>query len=209
MISLSKGENFSLAKSAPGADTFLIGAGWDVKRGDTGQDFDIDIMAVSVGKDGKARNSNDFFFYGIGPKDDRGTLLKGKPFANAEQYLFHKGDNRDGQGDGDDEQMVLNTSKVPADIEKIIILLTIFDADDRKQKFGSIENAFVRVVDAADDSNVDKTIRYEPNEEFSSETVVAVAEFYRYNGEWKLRAKGEGFNHGIIQALASYGIQAS
>lgn len=209
MISLSKGQTVSLAKSAPGASKFIVGAGWDVKRGDTGLDFDIDIMAIAVGKDGKVRNETDFFYYGLGPKDDLGNLIKGKPFANADGYLFHKGDNRDGQGDGDDEQMVFDSSKVPEAIDKVVILLTIFDAETRKQQFGSIENTFVRVVDANDENNVDKTIRYEPNEEFSTETVVAVAEFYRYQGEWKLRAKGEGFNGGIVQALASYGLQAS
>lgn len=205
MISLSKGGNISLSKESPNSTKFLVGAGWDRKRGDGGHDFDVDIMAISVGSDGKARGDQDFFYYGNGPRDANGHLLKGQPFTNAAKYLFHKGDNRDGEGDGDDEQLILDTSAVPADITKIIVLLTIFDAETRRQQFGSIENAYVRVVDAETPEDESKTIRYDMTEDFGMATVVTVVEFYRHNSEWKLRAKGEGYSNGIADALRSYG----
>lgn len=202
-ISLSKGANVSLAKIAPNTTRFLVGASWDLRTTD-GPAFDLDVMALLVKADGKVRSEKDFIYYGIALAAGQ---PQGSPFASPDGSISHHGDNLTGAGDGDDEQIVIDTAKIPADIDKIVILYTIFDAAGRKQNFGGVRNARLRIADAgAPDTDLS---HFDMTEDFSTETVVNVAEVYRNGADWKLRAVGQGYANGIVAALADFGISAS
>ncbi len=198
-ISLKKGANVSLSKEAPSVTKFHVGLGWDARTTD-GAPFDLDVMAVSVGANGKTRDDNDFFYYGL-------ASPKGAPFDSADGSLHHNGDNLTGAGDGDDEQLVIDTTKVPADIEKIVVLLAIYDADTRKQSFGDVRNAYLRVADEANQST--DIVKLDLSEDFSTEQVLNVAEFYKKDGEWKVKHVGQGYGNGLVAALADFGLNAS
>lgn len=202
-ISLSKGGNVSLAKIAPSTTRFLVGASWDARTTD-GAAFDLDVMALMVKDDGKVRSEKDFIYYGIALAAGK---PQGSPFESPDGSIHHNGDNLTGAGDGDDEQIIIDTAKIPADISKVVVLLTIFDAANRKQNFGQVRNARLRIADAAapdtDLSHFDMT------EDFSTETVVNAIEVYRNGADWKMRAVGQGYANGIVAALADYGVNAS
>lgn len=197
-ISLKKGGNISLSKEAPGISKFLIGLGWDARTTD-GTAFDLDVMALSVGANGKVRNDSDFFFYGL-------AAVKGQPFDSADGSLHHNGDNTTGDGDGDDEQLVIDTSKVANDVEKIVVLLAIYDAEERKQSFGDVRNAYLRIADAANQAT--DIVKLDLSEDFSTERVINVAEVYKKDGEWKVRHVAQGYGNGLVAALADFGIIA-
>ena len=192
-VSLSKGGKVSLAKVAAdagisgGLTKIMVGLGWDVNRYDGGADFDLDAAAFMLAGTGKVRSSDDFIFYNqkVGPG------------------VEHMGDNRTGEGEGDDEVINVDLNAIPADIEKVSFTVTIDQADTRNQNFGMVENSYIRVVDAASGTEL---IRYDLGEDFSVETAVVVADLYRHGGEWKFNAIGSGFSGGLAALCANFGV---
>ena len=189
-INLSKGQKVDLTKGNPGLKNIMVGLGWDVNAFDSGADFDLDAAAFMLGADGKCPTDKEFVFYGN--------------LAHASGSVKHMGDNLTGEGDGDDEQVQIDLSKVPANIEKIAFTVTIYDAETRHQNFGQVSNAFIRLVD---ESNNTELIRYDLGEDFS--TAVVVGELYRNNGEWKFNAIGSGFQGGLAALCGHYGIDVA
>ncbi len=187
-ISLSKGGNVSLTKSAPGLTNIIIGLGWDARATD-GAAFDLDASGFLLTAEGKVRSDADFIFFN-------------QP-ASAEGSVKHLGDNTTGAGDGDDEQISVDLTIVPADVDKIAVSVTIHEAEARKQSFGMVSQAFVRVVNAADNSEI---VRYDLSEDFSIETALIFGEVYRNSGEWKFRAVGQGFQGGLGAMAKNYGV---
>lgn len=190
-ISLKKGQKIDLTKGNPGLTNILVGLGWDVNKYDGGADFDLDASVFLVDANGRATSDSDFVFYN-NPNHPSGAV----------QYM---GDNKTGEGDGDDEQIKIDLSKVPANIERIAFTVTIYDYETRKQNFGQVNNAFIRVVD---ESKNEELIRYDLSEDFSIETALVIAELYRNNGEWKFQAIGSGFQGGLSALCANYGLNA-
>ena len=188
-VSLAKGQKVDLTKTNPGLKEILVGLGWDTNKYDGGKDFDLDSSVFMLGADGKVRNDKDFVFYG-NLKHESGSVE-------------HMGDNLTGKGEGDDEEIKIDLSKVPADVEKIDFTVTIYEAEQRKQNFGQVENAFIRVVNAATNEEL---IRYDLGEDFSIETAVVIGELYRNKGEWKFSAIGSGFSGGLASLGRNYGV---
>ena len=188
-ICLKKGQKVDLTKSNPGLSKILIGLGWDTNKYDGGNDFDLDSSVFLLGADSKVTNGGDFIFF---------NNLK-----HASGSVEHLGDNLTGAGEGDDEEIKIDLSKVPANIEKIAFTVTIYEADARKQNFGQVENAFIRVFD---EQNNKELIRYDLDEDFSIETAVIVGELYRNKGEWKFNAVGSGFEGGLAALGNHFGI---
>ena len=188
-VSLIKGQKVSLMKDNPNLKNILVGLGWDVKRYDGGYDFDLDAAAFLLGANGKVTGDEDFVFY---------NQLKHPSGA-----VEHMGDNLTGEGEGDDEEIRIDLSKVPASIEKIDFTVTIYEAKERNQTFGQVENAYIRVVDEATGKEL---IRYDLGEDFSIETAVVVGEIYRRNGEWRFNAIGSGWEGGLAALGRNYGV---
>ncbi len=190
-VNLSKGQRVSLDKSVSMAK---IGLGWDVNRYDGGQDFDLDACVFLLGANGKVLRDEDFIFY---------NNLSARDGA-----VVHKGDNRTGEGEGDDETIFIDFSKVPAEIEKIAVTVTIFDAEQKNQNFGQVSNSYVHVmkVDSPDDAGGEEVLRFDLVEEFSIETALVVCEIYRYNGDWKFNAVAAGYQGGLEALCRSYGV---
>ena len=188
-ISLQKGQKVDLTKGNPSLKKILIGLGWDVNKYDGGFDFDLDAAAFLLGANGKVSSDEDFVFY---------NNLKHKSGS-----VEHMGDNLTGEGEGDDEEIRVDLSKVPANVDKIDFTVTIYDADARKQKFGQVSNAYIRVVDETTGKEI---IRYDLGEDFSIETAVVVGEIYRNRGEWKFNAIGAGFSGGLAALGRNYGV---
>ena len=189
-VCLQKGQKVSLTKGNPGLTKVVVGVGWDVNQYDTGASFDLDSSAFMLQADGKVSGSDDFVFYGN---------LKHPSGA-----IEHMGDNLTGAGEGDDEQMRVDLSKVPANIEKIAFTVTIYDAETRNQNFGQVNNAFVRIYN---EETGEEMMRYDLGEDFSIETAAVFGELYRNNGEWKFNAIGSGFYGGLAALCANYGIE--
>ena len=187
-ISLNKGGNLSLSKTDPSLNQVLIGLGWDARATD-GVDFDLDASAFLLAANDKVRGESDFIFY--------------NQTRSPEGSVEHTGDNRTGEGDGDDEAVKINLAKVPADVQKIAITVTIHDAQNRGQNFGQVQNDFIRVVN--DQTNVE-IVRFDLNEDYSTETAMIFGELYRHNNEWKFRAVGQGYNGGLSAMCSQYGI---
>ena len=187
-ISLTKGGNVSLSKTSPGLNHISIGLGWDARASD-GAAFDLDASAFLLTESGKVRNDSDFIFYNNRTSTD-GSVV-------------HAGDNTTGAGDGDDEVVKVDLAKVPADVQKVAVAVTMHDADGRSQNFGMIGRAYVRVVD---DAKNEEMVRYDLSEDFSVETAVIFGEIYRHNGEWKFRAVGQGFRGGLAALAGNYGV---
>ncbi|WP_338770819.1 TerD family protein [Massilia sp. METH4] len=187
-ISLQKGGNVNLSKEAPGLTQLKIGLGWDVRSTD-GAAFDIDSSAFILKADGKVRSDADFIFY---------NNLK-----SADGAVQHSGDNRTGVGEGDDETVSVDLSKVPADVDRIAVCVTIHDADARRQNFGQVQKAFVRCVNSANNQEV---ARYDLSEDSSTETAMVFGELYRNGADWKFRAVGQGFAGGLASLATSYGV---
>ena len=188
-VSLRKGQKVELTKGNPALKKILIGLGWDTNKYDGGFDFDLDEAAFLLGANGKVTSDADFVFY---------NNLK-----HASGAVEHLGDNLTGAGEGDDEEIKIDLEKVPANIEKIDFTVTIYDADARKQTFGQVSNAYIRVVD---DVTQQELIRYDLGEDFSVETAVVVGEIYRHNGEWKFNAIGSGWSGGLAALGRNYGV---
>ncbi|WP_290000546.1 TerD family protein [Faucicola atlantae] len=188
-ISLNKGGNLSLSKTDPSLSRLLIGLGWD-ERVTSGAEFDLDASAFLLGTNGKVRGDHDFIFY--------------NQLRSPEGAVEHTGDNRSGVGEGDDEVIKVNLTQVPADVDKIAITVTIHDAQVRNQNFGQVQNAFIRLVNEDTGAEV---VRFDLAEDYSVETAMVFGEVYRYNGEWKFRAVGQGYAGGLAAMCAQYGIQ--
>ena len=187
-VSLSKGGNVSLTKEAPGLKSVTIGLGWDARATD-GKDFDLDASVFLCGEDGKVRSDADFVFY----NNDTG----------ADGAVVHQGDNKTGEGEGDDEQVTIDLSSVPADVNKLSFAVTIHEAESREQNFGMVSNAFMRVVNSDDDNEI---ARYDLSEDYSLETAMVFGEVYRHGDEWKFKAIGQGFNGGLGPLAESFGV---
>lgn len=186
VINLTKGQKIDLTKGNPNLNKVCIGLGWDVNQFAGGADFDLDASVFMLDASGKCSETG-FIFY---------NNLKGPG-------VQHMGDNRTGAGDGDDEQVVVTFSEVPANIEKIAVTVTIYDYENRRQNFGMISNAYARVVDCDSDREL---CRFNLGENFSVETAVVVCELYRHNGEWKFNAVGSGFAGGLRALGLNYGL---
>ncbi len=187
-LNLTKGGNLNLTKTAPGLTHIIVGLGWDVRK-TTGVDFDLDASAFLLNKDGKVRGEADCIYYNNKTSTD-GSVV-------------HQGDNRTGAGEGDDEQIKIDLSKVPADIHKIALVVTIDDADTRRQNFGQVEKATIRVVNGAD--NVELT-KFDLSEDASTVTAMVLGELYRADADWKFKAVGQGSDGGLGKLAANYGI---
>ncbi len=190
-INLSKGQKVSLSKGNPGLKKILVGLGWDVNAFDSGADFDLDASAFLAGANGKCPTEKEFVFYGN--------------LEHESGAVKHMGDNLTGGGDGDDEQIEVDLSLVPANIEKIAFTVTIYEADRRRQNFGQVSNAFCHIMD---ENTGTELIRFDLGEDFSIETAVVVGELYKHNGEWKFNAIGSGFQGGLAALCGHYGIDA-
>ena len=191
-INLSKGQKVDLTKGNAGLKSIMVGLGWDVNAFDSGTDFDLDAAAFMCGSNGKCPTEKEFVFYGN--------------LEHGSGSVKHMGDNLTGEGDGDDEQILIDLSKVPSNVDKIAFTVTIYDADQRRQNFGQVSNAYIRIVDDATNTEL---IRYDLGEDFSIETAVVVGELYRHNGEWKFNAIGSGFQGGLAALCAHYGIDVA
>ena len=191
-INLSKGQKVDLTKGNPGLKKIMVGLGWDVNAFDTGADFDLDAAVFMLGTNGKCPTDKEFIFY---------SNLK-----HPSESVSHQGDNLTGEGDGDDEQIMVDLTKVPANIERIAFTVTIYDSDVRHQNFGQVSNAYIRLVD---ESTGVELIHYDLGEDFSIETAVVVGELYKNNGEWKFNAIGSGFQGGLAALCGHYGIEVA
>ena len=190
-INLSKGQRVSLDK---GVRLALVGLGWDTNRYDGSADFDLDASAFLLGANGKVRSDDDFIFYGN--------------LQSKDGSVMHTGDNLTGEGDGDDETLFIDFSKVPADVQKIAITVTIYEAQERGQNFGQVSNAYVRVARRATENDTVGTeeLRYDLGEEFSIETALVVCEIYRQGADWKFNAVGAGYQGGLYALCKNYGV---
>lgn len=187
-LSLQKGGNISLSKEAPNLRRILVGLGWDPRSTD-GQAFDLDASAFLLTGAGKVRGDQDFIFY------NQKTSQDGS--------VEHTGDNQTGQGEGDDESIKVDLTRVPTDIDKIAVAVTIHEADQRRQNFGQVGGSFIRIVN---DENGQELTRYDLGEDFSTETAVIFGEIYRHGSEWKFRAVGQGYAGGLGPMARNYGV---
>lgn len=187
-LTLSKGSNLSLTKADPQLRRAMIGLGWD-PRTTAGEQFDLDASALLVTASGKVRSNDDFIFY--------------NQLSSKDGSVIHQGDNRTGEGEGDDEQILIDLSLVPAEIEKIVIVVSIDQADVRRQNFGQVRDAFCRVVNEDTNSEI---VRYDLTEDAAAETCMIFAELYRNSGDWKFRAVGQGYATGLRGIATDFGI---
>ena len=187
-ISLQKGGNVNLSKEAPNMTKMTIGLGWDVRVTD-GAAFDLDASAFMLAASGKVRSDADFIFYNQN--------------KSADGSVMHSGDNRTGEGEGDDEAIKVDLAAVPADVEKIAVCVTIHDAEERRQNFGMVSSAYIRCVNADNNTEV---ARYDLSEDASVETAMIFGEIYRHGGDWKFKAIGQGFAGGLGPLAQSYGV---
>ena len=188
-VNLKKGQKVSLTKENPGLKRVVVGLGWDVNAFDTGGDFDLDAAAFLLTDSGKVKDSGDFVFYG-NLKHTSGSVQ-------------HMGDNLTGAGDGDDEQIKVELSMVPEDISKIAFSATIYEAEARRQNFGQVNNAFIRIYN---EETGEEILRYDLGEDFSIETAVVFGELYKNGNEWKFNAIGSGYQGGLAALCANYGV---
>lgn len=191
MVSLSKGGNVSLSKLDPNLKKVLVGLGWDPRTTD-GAEFDLDASVFLLTSSGKVRGDQDFIFY--------------NNLRSSDGSIEHTGDNRSGVGEGDDEAVKIHLPVIHRDIEKMVFVVTIHDAVNRRQNFGQVANAFIRIVNEETGNEI---ARYDLTEEASTETAMLFGELYRNNGEWKFRAVGQGYAGGLASVCAQYGINAS
>lgn len=187
-ISLQKGGNVNLSKEDPNLKKVIIGLGWDPRASD-GATFDLDGSAFLLRGDGKVRGDHDFIFY---------NNLK-----SSDGSVTHSGDNRTGAGEGDDESVTIELSRVPADVDRVILAVTIHEGDTRRQNFGMVSKAFIRCVNAATNTEI---ARYDLSEDGSTESAMIFGEVYRNGADWKFRAVGQGFQGGLGPLAKNYGV---
>lgn len=187
-ISLEKGGRINLEKEAPGLTNLHVGLGWDTRVTD-GTDFDLDASLLMVNAEGKALNEKSFIFYN-NRRSDCGSIE-------------HMGDNLTGAGEGDDEVIKINLPTIPASCERIVVAVTIHEAESRSQNFGQVENAFIRILNA---DTQEEVVRYDLSEDYSTQTSLIFAELYIKDGQWRFAAKGDGFAGGLAKLLETYGL---
>lgn len=187
-VSLTKGGNVSLTKEAPGLTNVVVGLGWDV-RTTTGTDFDLDASALLLGANGKVLSDKHFVFFN-NPTSPDGTVE-------------HTGDNRTGEGEGDDEQLKVNLAGLPSDVDKVVFPVSIYEGNARSQTFGQVRNAFIRVVNANGNAEI---ARYDLSEDASTETAMVFGEIYRNGPDWKFRAVGQGYASGLAGIARDFGV---
>lgn len=190
-VSLSKGGNVSLSRSVPSLKRILVGLGWDA-RVTSGSDYDLDASAFLLGENGKVRSDEDFIFY------NQLTSRCGS--------VEHTGDNRTGAGDGDDEALKIDLENVPEAVKRIVVSVTIDSAEARKQNFGQVSEAFMRIVNLDNDAEI---ARFDLSEDYSTETAMIFGEIYRHNGEWKFKAVGQGFAGGLAAMCSQFGVNVA
>lgn len=189
-VCLTKGQKVSITKSNPGLTKVVVGLGWDVNQYDTGGDFDLDATAFLLTDTGRVSRQEDFIFFGN--------------LSHPSGAVFHQGDNLTGAGEGDDEQIKINLSLVPENITKIVFAVTIYDAETRRQNFGQVNNAFIRIYN---ETTGEEILRYDLGEDFSIETAAIFGELYKYGSEWKFNAIGSGYQGGLAAICNSFGIE--
>jgi tellurium resistance protein TerD len=189
-ISLSKGQKVDLTKTNPGLTKVVVGLGWDTNKYDGGKDFDLDTSIFLLGENGKVGSDADFVFY--------------NNTTGGNGSVIHTGDNRTGEGAGDDEQINIELTKVPESTHRIAFTITIHEAEERNQNFGQVSNSYVRILNEATNEEL---IRFDLGEDFSIETAIVVGELYRHNGEWKFSAIGSGFQGGLTALATNFGLQ--
>ena len=187
-LSLVKGGNVSLTKEAPGLTNVVVGLGWDV-RSTTGADYDLDATAIMLNTNGKVLSDSHFVFF--------------NNLTSPDGTVEHTGDNLTGEGDGDDEAIKVNLAAMAPEVDKVVFAVSIYDADARRQNFGQVSNAFIRVVNAADDREL---TRFDLSEDASTETAMVFGELYRRGPEWKFRAVGQGYASGLAGIARDYGV---
>ena len=186
-LTLAKGNNLSLTKVSPGLTVATVGLGWD-PRTTNGEPFDLDASALLIGDNGKVRSSADFIFYN-------------QPSA-VDKSVVHLGDNRSGAGDGDDEQITIDLRLVASDVTRVVIVVSIDQADARRQNFGQVRGAYCRIVDQ-DDTEI---VRFDLSEDAAPETAMLFAEVYRNGSDWKFKAVGQGYTSGLAGIATDFGI---
>jgi tellurium resistance protein TerD len=187
-VSLVKGGNVSLTKEAPGLTNVVVGLGWDV-RSTTGADYDLDASAIMLNTNGKVLSDSHFVFF--------------NNLTSPDGTVEHTGDNLTGEGEGDDEAIKVNLAAMAPEVDKIVFAVSIYDADARRQSFGQVSNAFIRVVNAADEREL---TRFDLSEDASTETAMVFGELYRRGPEWKFRAVGQGYASGLAGIARDYGV---
>ena len=187
-VSLVKGGNVSLTKEAPTMNVAMVGLGWDARVTD-GSEFDLDASVFMVGEDGKVISDSGFIFF--------------NNKLSACGSVEHQGDNRTGEGDGDDEQVKITLAKIPADVKKLVFAVTIYDAEARKQNFGMVSNSYMRI---ANNDNSTEIARFDLSEDASTETAMVFGELYRHGAEWKFKAVGQGFAGGLSALASQHGV---
>ncbi|MGD6845025.1 TerD family protein [Bacillus infantis] len=189
-VSLSKGQKVDLTKSNPGLTNVIVGVGWDTNKYDGGADFDLDSSVFLLGENGKVTSEADFVFY--------------NNTTGGNGSVVHTGDNRTGEGEGDDEQVKVELGAVPANVQRITFTITIHDGEARSQNFGQVSNSYVRILNGETNEEL---IRYDLGEDFSIETALVVGELYRHGGEWKFSAIGSGYQGGLGALATDFGLQ--
>ncbi|MGT2469577.1 TerD family protein [Paraburkholderia terrae] len=190
-VSLSKGGNISLSKSAPSLSRILVGLGWEARVTD-GDDYDLDASAFMVGESGKVRGDEDFIFY--------------NHLSSRCGSVEHTGDNRTGAGAGDDEALQIDLTLVPNHVKRVVVCVTIDDAEARRQNFGQVSGAFMRIVNLDNDVEI---ARFDLSEDYSTETAMIFGEVYRHNDEWKFKAVGQGYAGGLEALCGQFGVQVA
>lgn len=188
-LNLVKGQRIDLTKTNPGLKKVLIGLGWDTNKYHGTDEFDLDVSVFPVNEHGKVQNEKDFVFY--------------NNLVSEDGSIEHMGDNRTGDGDGDDEEIKIDFTKVSEHIKRIGITVTIYDSEARRQNFGQVTNAYARIVDEETGVEIAK---FDLGEDFSIETAVVIGELYLHNGEWKFEATGSGFSGGLASLCRNYGL---
>ncbi len=188
-VNLTKGQKVDLTKGNPGLNKFVVGLGWDVNKFNVNNAFDLDSTVFLTDENGKVTSDSDFVFFGN--------------LKHASGGVEHLGDNLTGDGAGDDEQIIVELSKIPANINKVAFCVTIYEPEERNQNFGQVSNSFIRIFNT--DTN-EELLRYDLGEDFSVETTLVVAEIYRHNGEWKFNAIGSGFTGGLKALCQHFGV---
>ncbi|GAA2267596.1 TerD family protein [Actinomadura sp. NPDC048955] len=187
-VSLAKGGNVSLTKAAPNLTAVTVGLGWDV-RATTGADFDLDASALMLASHGKVMSDQHFVFF--------------NNLRSPDGSVEHTGDNLTGEGEGDDESINVDLTAVPAECDRIVFPVSIYDADNRQQSFGQVRNAFIRIVNRNDGNEL---ARFDLTEDASTETAMVFGELYRHSGEWKFRAVGQGYASGLAGIAMDFGV---
>jgi len=187
-VSLNKGGNVSLSKEAPGLTAVIVGLGWD-PRSTSGADFDLDASALMCNTGGKILSDGHFVFF--------------NNLTSPDGSVEHSGDNLTGGGDGDDEQIKINLAAIPAECDKVVFPVSIYEAESRGQNFGQVRNAFIRIVNQSGGTEI---TRYDLSEDASSETAMVFGELYRNGSEWKFRAVGQGYAAGLKGIARDFGV---